>query len=345
MGDHQEQHRSVVGGLNLLPGFRFHPNDDEIITFYLIPKVHQRNFACTILGEINFNKTEPWELPDKAKMGEKEWYFFCQKDRKYPTGIRTNRAMEHGYWKATGRDREIYRVTREEEMPQLIGMKKTLVFYKGRAPQGEKTDWIMHEFRLEITGKLSSPTSSSTSTTTKKSSAPGVILFTQNEWVVCRVFHKPNGTNRAPTQPPNNLALASNGIDQSNIPIPVPLPFPMLPDFTMGPAMSYYSNTDRSSSPMTPMLPSTVGMGNIDIEMNNTMFGNSMVMAPSMSYHQIGMGAARTCEFIAALKNETPSVVSQKDIGINSDQNNATKISSMASAPLEFLFTIDIDGT
>ncbi|KAJ6748832.1 PROTEIN CUP-SHAPED COTYLEDON 2-RELATED [Salix purpurea] len=40
------------------------------------------------------NKSEPWELPWKAKMGEKEWYFFCVRDRKYPTGLRTNRATE-----------------------------------------------------------------------------------------------------------------------------------------------------------------------------------------------------------------------------------------------------------
>jgi hypothetical protein len=84
-----------------------------------------------------------------AKMGEKEWYFFCHKDRKYPTGTRTNRATESGYWKATGKDKEIFR-----GRGILVGMKKTLVFYLGRAPRGEKTGWVMHEFRLE--GKLPS---------------------------------------------------------------------------------------------------------------------------------------------------------------------------------------------
>lgn len=71
---------------------------------------------------------------------QKEWYFFSHKDKKYPTGTRTNRATMAGFWKATGRDKAVYLNSK------LIGMRKTLVFYRGRAPNGQKSDWIIHEY-------------------------------------------------------------------------------------------------------------------------------------------------------------------------------------------------------
>lgn len=85
-------------------------------------------------------------MTERCRIGyeeQNEWYFFSHKDKKYPTGTRTNRATLAGFWKATGRDKAVYDKTK------LIGMRKTLVFYKGRAPNGQKTDWIMHEYRLE----------------------------------------------------------------------------------------------------------------------------------------------------------------------------------------------------
>lgn len=152
---------------DLPPGFRFHPTDEEIITFYLKEKVLNNRFIAQAIGEVDLNKCEPWDLPKKAKMGEKEYFFFCQRDRKYPTGMRTNRATESGYWKATGKDKEIFK-----GKGNLVGMKKTLVFYKGRAPKGEKTNWVMHEFRLE--GRFSYYS----------------LPKAKEEWVVSKVFHK-----------------------------------------------------------------------------------------------------------------------------------------------------------
>jgi hypothetical protein len=76
--------------------------------------------------------------------GEEEWYFFTPRDRKYPKGLRPNRAAGAGYWKATGTDKPILTSCGLKS----IGVKKALVFYKGRPPKGSKTDWIMNEYRL-----------------------------------------------------------------------------------------------------------------------------------------------------------------------------------------------------
>ncbi|KAK2441830.1 protein CUP-SHAPED COTYLEDON [Trifolium repens] len=88
----------------LPPGFRFHPTDEELITFYLASKVFKNTcFNNVKFAEVDLNRCEPWELPEMAKMGEREWYLFSLRDRKYPTGLRTNRATGAGYWKATGK--------------------------------------------------------------------------------------------------------------------------------------------------------------------------------------------------------------------------------------------------
>ncbi|KAI5060408.1 hypothetical protein GOP47_0024828 [Adiantum capillus-veneris] len=158
----------------LPPGYRFHPTDEELVVYYLANKVADFRFTVAAIGEVDLNKCEPWDLPERAKMGEKEWYFFSLKDRKYPTGLRTNRATMAGYWKATGKDREVMSISRYGAGCYLVGMKKTLVFYKGRAPKGEKTNWIMHEYRLE--------------------GEPSLLQLSKmackDEWVVCRIFKK-----------------------------------------------------------------------------------------------------------------------------------------------------------
>ncbi|EOA37346.1 hypothetical protein CARUB_v10011081mg [Capsella rubella] len=154
----------------LPPGFRFHPKDDELVCDYLMRRASSslHHKPPLVLIQVDLNKCEPWDIPKMACVGGKDWYFYSQRDRKYATGLRTNRATATGYWKATGKDRAILR------KGKLVGMRKTLVFYQGRAPRGRKTDWVMHEFRLH--GSYHPPDHSLTSP--------------KEDWVLCRVFHK-----------------------------------------------------------------------------------------------------------------------------------------------------------
>ncbi|KAL3498683.1 hypothetical protein ACH5RR_041415 [Cinchona calisaya] len=149
------------------PGFRFHPTDEELVDYYLRKKIASKRIDLDVIKEVDLYRIEPWDLEELCKIGtdqdQNDWYFFSHKDKKYPTGTRTNRATKAGFWKATGRDKAIY------SKHSLIGMRKTLVFYKGRAPNGLKSDWIMHEYRLE----------------TNENGTPQA-----KGWVVCRVFKK-----------------------------------------------------------------------------------------------------------------------------------------------------------
>ncbi|XP_057966363.1 NAC domain-containing protein 6 [Malania oleifera] len=135
-----------------LPGFRFHPTEEELLNFYLKNAVLGKKLHGNVIGLTNIYQHDPWCLPKLAKIdGEREWYFFVPRDRKHGSGGRPNRTTENGFWKATGSDRQI--VSLSEPKP-VIGLRKTLVFYKGRAPRGSKTDWVMNEYRLPDTSSL-----------------------------------------------------------------------------------------------------------------------------------------------------------------------------------------------
>lgn len=152
---------------SLAPGFRFHPTDEELVRYYLKRKVTNKPFRFDPIAVVDIYKTEPWDLPDKSKLKSRdlEWYFFSMLDKKYSNGSKTNRATEKGYWKTTGKDRPIRWNFR------TVGMKKTLVYHLGRAPRGERTNWVMHEYRLAD----------------EDLEKAGVV---QDAFVLCRIFQK-----------------------------------------------------------------------------------------------------------------------------------------------------------
>ncbi|KAK7362370.1 hypothetical protein VNO77_04481 [Canavalia gladiata] len=180
----------------LPPGFRFHPTDEELIVYYLCNQATSKPCPASIIPEVDIYKFDPWELPDKTVFGEKEWYFFSPRDRKYPNGVRPNRATVSGYWKATGTDKAIYSGSKH------VGVKKSLVFYKGRPPKGVKTDWIMHEYRLAES---------------KKQASRKIGSMRLDDWVLCRIYKKKQmGKTLGPKEEYSNSTVQITNLTASN---------------------------------------------------------------------------------------------------------------------------------
>ena len=146
----------VQGKLMDLPGFRFYPTEEELLGFYLKKKIREGHplIFDKIIPTLDLYQYDPWELPGIFKylllrlfqfeikfsnsidrsiaglahdVGERQWFFFVPIYHKKCT--RRNRLTVSGYWKATGSDRPV-----RNELLHCIGLKKTLVFYKGKSP-------------------------------------------------------------------------------------------------------------------------------------------------------------------------------------------------------------------
>ncbi|XP_044441202.1 NAC domain-containing protein 43 [Triticum aestivum] len=211
-----------VNGQSVVPpGFRFHPTEEELLTYYLAKKVASQRIDLDVIRDVDLNKLEPWDIQERCRIGtgpQNDWYLFSHKDKKYPTGTRTNRATAAGFWKATGRDKAIYSAAGSGR----IGMRKTLVFYKGRAPHGHKSDWIMHEYRLDdaaTTGKNpANPAAGNAPYYSGGSSPMGGVAGDQSSaqedgWVICRLFKKKNiAVQHQAGQNAGSGAAASNNL-------------------------------------------------------------------------------------------------------------------------------------
>ncbi|XP_054816617.1 putative NAC domain-containing protein 94 [Prosopis cineraria] len=163
-----------------LPGFRFHPTDEELVGFYLRRQLDKKPIRIELIKQIDIYKYDPWDLPKASSTGgEKEWYFFCKRGRKYRNSIRPNRVTGSGFWKATGIDKPVYSLGGEAS--HCIGLKKTLVYYRGSAGKGCKTDWMMHEFRLP------SPQDAAATNTVNP---PAAALQEAEIWTLCRIFKR-----------------------------------------------------------------------------------------------------------------------------------------------------------
>ena len=120
-----------------------------------------------IMAEVDVYVFAPWDLPSMSclKTGDLNWYFFCPRAKKYASGSRANRANKFGYWKSTGNDRSVQYQGRQ------VGRIKTLVFHRGKPPSGDRTDWLIYEYKLED----------------KLLAEQGI---SQESYVICKIFQK-----------------------------------------------------------------------------------------------------------------------------------------------------------
>ncbi|KAL0316082.1 UNVERIFIED_CONTAM: NAC domain-containing protein 90 [Sesamum radiatum] len=143
-----------------LPGFRFYPTEQELLSFYLDHKIKgTRMDIDRVIPVVHIYDYNPWDLPQFA--GElcpedsEQWFFFIPRQEREARGGRPNRLTPEGYWKATGSPGEVY-----SSQNHRIGQKKTMVFYEGRANhRGRKTEWKMNEYKIFVTDHEASSSS------------------------------------------------------------------------------------------------------------------------------------------------------------------------------------------
>lgn len=133
------------GRTQVPPGVRFDPTDIELILYYLKKKILGKRLRFEAIAEVDIYKFSAWELPGESILESGNFeksYFFCPLQKKYSTGCRMNRTAKSGFWKVTGNDKDVH-----DHNGKLVGKVKTLIFHEGKP--GVRTNWVMHEYRLE----------------------------------------------------------------------------------------------------------------------------------------------------------------------------------------------------
>lgn len=157
--------------MNLPPGFRFYPTDEELVVHFLHRKATLLPCHPDVIPDLNLYPYDPWHLDGKAMAEGNKWYFYSRRTH--------SRITENGYWKSLGVEEPIFSTDNNNNN---LGMKKYYAFYIGEPPEGVKTNWVMQEF------SLNSDSSSGTSRSSSKRRTRSKIDY--SGWVICRVYER-----------------------------------------------------------------------------------------------------------------------------------------------------------
>lgn len=185
--------------LLLAPGFRFYPTEEELLTFYLRHRLAGTKpvveHLIPVMDIYGYHPSELQAMAGAANVCDTEqWFFFCPRAERELHGGRPARTTPSGYWKATGSPSYVYSSSPNN---RVIGEKRTMVFYQGRAPTGNRTRWKMNEYKAVADDAPP---------------APGAPVMLRNDFSVCRVYIS-TGTlrsfDRRPLNRPGGLAVVS----------------------------------------------------------------------------------------------------------------------------------------
>uniref|UniRef100_A0A0D9X5M2 NAC domain-containing protein n=1 Tax=Leersia perrieri TaxID=77586 RepID=A0A0D9X5M2_9ORYZ len=193
----------VDGTTRHLPiGSMFRPTDGELVFHYLYQHAIQMPLPLNFIPSIDILRHNPWDIvPAQEKKNGK--HFFTRKENKNPGDQRRNRATGNGFWKSTGSEVTVYYKPNGSADDILVGMKRTLVFYRGKSSSAERTEWVMQEFRLAgwclshcpVMGQVTNGGSSNAEVTIAMtndgglSAAPTQVL-PDSSWLICRIYAK-----------------------------------------------------------------------------------------------------------------------------------------------------------
>ncbi|KQJ92194.1 NAC domain-containing protein 90 [Brachypodium distachyon] len=198
-GEEEEEELALAAA----PGFRFYPTEEELLGFYLrhrLSAAAARPQLHRVIPVVDVYAHHPSQLRSMAGEASardaEQWFFFCPRaPERELRGGRPGRTAPSGYWKATGSPSYVFSSS-SSSSSELIGVKRTMVFYHGRAPTGAKTRWKMNEYKAiahddPVAAAHLQPTT-----------APPKL---RNEFSVCRVYVS-TGTlrsfDRRPLNPP-----------------------------------------------------------------------------------------------------------------------------------------------